>query len=392
MKIRHILPEAHSVRKSLINSCSVQYKAGILLILAFFLTGCGSGSKDTIRIGVAGAHSGDLASYGLPSVNAVKIVADIWNKNGGIAGKQIELIIEDDVCKPEIAVNTAARLIGRKVIAVIGHICSGATRAALPLYRDSRIVCISPSATNPPLTKSGEFSNFFRTIAPDDAQAKVCALFVLNKLKGSKIAILHDKGDYGKGFAETAKLYFEEDGRAKIVVFDGITAGAVDYSAVINKIAVSGADVVVYGGYHPEASKLVTQMRKKNMIQWFVSDDGVKDDTFIRVAGKYAEGVYATGPVDTSSNPLYQAAAAEHRSRYNEEPGAFFFQAYAAAEALFSAIEKAGSTEYEKIKSALRENYCNTTLGQIRFDALGDASGIDFSMYRVDNGVYIPAE
>ena len=81
-------------------------------------------------------------------------------------GKQVELIIEDDVCKPEVATNTAAKLVGEEVVAVIGHICSGATKAALGIYKDENIITISPSATNPPLTKSGDYPNFFRTIAP----------------------------------------------------------------------------------------------------------------------------------------------------------------------------------------------------------------------------------
>ena len=121
----------------------------------------------------------------------------------------------------------------------------------------------------------------------------------------------------------------------------------------------------------------------------FISDDGVKDDTFIKVAGKYAEGVYATGPKDVSSNPMAIAANEAHKAAYGEDPGAFFLNAYAASIALLNAIEKAGSTDYDAISNALKTEYADTPLGKIRFDKRGDAEGVGFSMYRVKDGVYI---
>ena len=248
---------------------------------------------EPIKIGVAGPHSGDLASYGIPTVKAAELVVEHRNAMCGINGRQIELIVEDDVCKPEVATNTATKLVGEEVHAVIGHICSGATKTALGIYKASKIVAISPSATNPALTQSGDNPNFFRTIASDDAQARLEVDFALDVLKLKKIAVLHDKGDYGKGLAEFAKGFIEKDQRAELVLYEGITPGAVDYSAVVQKIKRSGAEAVIFGGYHPEASKIVTQMRKKKMKTIFISDDGVKDDTFIKVAQKYAEGVYA---------------------------------------------------------------------------------------------------
>ena len=266
----------------------------LALIAALSIAGCKKESG-TIKIGVAGAHSGDLASYGLPTVKAAELVVEMYNANGGIMGRQVELVVEDDVCKPEVATNTAAKLVGEEVVAVIGHICSGATKAALGIYKDEEIICISPSATNPPLTKSGDYPNFYRTIAPDDAQALVEVEFAVETLGLKKIAVLHDKGDYGKGFAEFCNALLEEKPGVEIVMFEGIQVGALDYSAIINKIDNSGAEAVIYGGYHPEASKLVGQMNKKGMDIAFLSDDGVKDDTFIKVAMEDAEGVYATG-------------------------------------------------------------------------------------------------
>ena len=364
----------------------------VLLLIAFVSYGAfaeGQGDSGAIKIGVAGAHSGDLASYGLPSVNAAELVVEMFNANGGVNGRQVELVVEDDVCKPEVATNTAAKLVGDEVVAVIGHICSGATKAALGIYKDEEIITISPSATNPPLTKSGDYPNFYRTIAPDDAQALVEVEFAVNTLGLKKIAVLHDKGDYGKGFAEFCNAMLAEESSVEVVMFEGIQVGAVDYSAIINKIANSGADGIIYGGYHPEASKLISQIKKKNMDIAFLSDDGVKDDTFIKVAAEYAEGVYATGPVDTTSNPMAIKAVKDHVAKYGEEPGAFFLNAYAATVALLNAIDKAGSTEYAAIEKALKSEYVDTPLGKISFDEKGDAIGVGFAVYQVQNGAYV---
>jgi branched-chain amino acid transport system substrate-binding protein len=363
--------------------------AGILATLGIAFLGVAT-AGDTIKLGVAGPHSGDLASYGIPTTKAAELVVKEINAKGGVLGKQVELLVEDDVCKPEVAANTAAKLVSEKVDVVLGHICSGATKAALGTYKDAKVIVMSPSATNPALTQSGDYPNFYRTIASDDMQAKLGVDFTLNTLKAKKIAVIHDKGDYGKGFAEFAKKFIDESGgMGETVLFEGITPGAVDYSAIVQKIKRSKAEAVIYGGYHPEASKIVTQMRKKKMNIHFVSDDGVKDDTFIKVAKEFAEGVYASGPRDTSKLPLYQAAVEAHKKAYGKDPGAFYKEAYSAALALLNAIEKAGSTDYAALEKALRTEWVETPVGKVSFDGRGDAKGVGFSMYHVENGKYV---
>ena len=344
---------------------------------------------DTIKLGVAGAHSGDLASYGLPTVKAAELVVAQYNAKGGINGKKVELLIEDDVCKPEVATNTATKLVTDGVDVVLGHICSGATKAALPIYKEAGVVVMSPSATNPGLTQSGDYPNFFRTIASDDAQAKTEVDFAINVIGAKKIAVVHDKGDYGKGLAEFAKKFIEESGKAEVVLFEGVTPGAVDYTAIVQKIKRKGADTIIFGGYHPEASKIVSMMKKKRLKTVFISDDGVKDDTFIKVAGKNAEGVYASGPNDNSANPLSKAAIDAHKKAYNADPGAFYENAYSAALALLNAIEKAGSTDMSAVVKALQTENVDTPVGNIHFDAKGDAVGVGFAMYVVKDGVYV---
>ncbi|SNR86897.1 branched-chain amino acid ABC transporter substrate-binding protein [Desulfurobacterium atlanticum] len=357
-------------------------------LVAVLMTVAPSIAADVIKIGVAGPHTGDLAPFGIPTVHAAKIVTEKYNKNGGILGKKIELIVLDDQCKPEVATNVATSLVTSKVVGVIGHICSGATKAALPIYKQDKIPVISPSATNPSLTEIG-YPVFFRTIAPDDAQGKLQADFIINKLHAKRVAIIHDKGDYGKGLATYVKNYIEKSGKAKVVLFEGITPGAMDYSAVVQKIKRARPDVVMFGGYHPEASKIVMTMRRKRLKAPFISGDGIKNDKFIQVAGKYAEGVYASGPKDISGNPLYKVAFSEHKKKYGTKPGAFYFNAYAATQALFEAIKKAGTTDFDKVTAALRSNYVETPLGKIKFDKKGEAEGVGFAVYQVRNGKFV---
>jgi branched-chain amino acid transport system substrate-binding protein len=371
----------HSSRRTIIAVCCSVFLVMLLTKPLF--------AADPIKLGVGGAHSGDLASYGLPTVKAAELVVKGINEGGGVLGRQVELFIEDDMCKPEVATNTATKLVSKNVNAVIGHICSGATKAALGIYKDAKIIVISPSATNPDLTQSGQYPNFYRTIASDDAQARLEVDFAIDKLKIKKIAVIHDKGDYGKGLAEFAKKFIEESRKATVVLFEGITPGAVDYSAIVQKIKRTEAEAVIYGGYHPDAALIVSQMRKKNMKTFFISDDGVKDDTFIKVAQLYAEGVYATGPKDTTKNPLAITAIEAHKKSYGADPGAFFLNGIAATQAILNAIQKAGTTDYSTVGKTLQTQFVETPLGKIKFDKRGDAIGVGFSMYQVRKGAYV---
>ena len=357
----------------------------ISLVLVFAASGF---AADTIKLGVAGPHSGDLAPYGIPAMKAAQLVVKKVNANGGVLGKQVELLIQDDQCKPEIATNTATKLVTEGAHVVLGHICSGATKAALGIYKDAKIPVMSPSATNPDLTQTGDYPNFFRTIASDDMQAKLAVDYAINTLKVKKVAVLHDKGDYGKGFAEFANKYLIESGKVEVVLFEGITPGAMDYSSIVQKVRKENAEALIFGGYHPEASKLTAQMKRKRLNTIFISDDGVKDESFLKVAGDAAEGAYVTGPLDLSKIPLNSAAIAEFKAEYGTDPGAFFQEGYSAALALLNAIEQAGSTDYEAVTNALRSKYVDTPVGKIKFDSRGDAEGVGFSMYKVENGAF----
>lgn len=357
------------------------------LVVSMFATAVFA--ADTIKLGITGPHTGDIAPYGIPAKEAAELVVAEVNAKGGINGKQIELLIADDQCKPEIATNAAAKLASEGVNLVIGSICSGSTKAALGIYKDARIIAISPAATNPPLTKSGDYPNFYRTIAADDEQGKLAADFVTGKLGAKRIAIIHDKADYGKGFADFARAAIEAGGKAQVVSYEGITPGALDYSAVIQKLRKDEADAIIFGGYHPEASKLLSQLGKKKINIPFVGPDGVRGDGFLKIAGRNAEGVYATGPRDVSKYPLNIKAHNDYKTKYGKDPGIFFDQGYAATLAALNAIKVAGGTDYEGLTKALKSSPVETPLGKIKFDAKGDAEGVGFSVYQVRNGAFV---
>ncbi|SHN59437.1 branched-chain amino acid ABC transporter substrate-binding protein [Desulfovibrio litoralis] len=347
-------------------------------------------AEDVIKIGVATSQSGDFAQYGLPSLEAAKIVADELNAKGGILGKKVVIIPGDDQCKPELATNVATKMASEKVNAVIGHICSGATKAALPIYTKEKIIVISSAATSVDLTQSGEYPYFLRTIPPDDLQSKIAVDLVENQLKAKKIAIIHDKGDYGKNYVKFAKDFIEADKKASVVLFEGITPGQVDYSAIIKKVKNSGADALIFGGYHPEASKIVMQMKSKGLDIPFISSESIRTETFIKLAGKNSEGVYAAGTIDNSNLELYKKADADMKRVYNKQPGNFYFEAYAAMLALANAFETAGTTDPDKVLEVLRTKKTATPLGEIIFDQKGDLVGGGFQMYQVKNAKYVP--
>ncbi len=348
-----------------------------------------STAADPIRLGVAVVKTGELASYGISGLRGVELAVKHLNSKGGVLKRKVQIISEDDLCQPKNAQLVASKLVTKNVHAVIGHTCSGATFSALDTYKSLNLITISPSATNPDLTQSGNYPNFFRTIAPDDRQASVQIDYVTRVLKLKKIAIIHDKGVYGKGLSEYVKEQLEKSGKANIVLFEGISTGSINYTQFVQKIKRSEADVVIYGGYHPGAARIIRQMRIKNMNTVFISGDGVRDVSFIISAGKYAEGVYATAPKDKSQIQMANDAIRDYRYEYKGEPGTFFLNAYAATLALANAIEKTGSLEYEALVKALKSEYVETPLGKISFDHRGDAIGTGFSIYQVQNGLFV---
>lgn len=360
----------------------------LVLVLLIGIAAPGSAS-DTIKIGSAGVISGDLAPYGMSALRGAEMAVQDLNAKGGILGKKVELLIGDDVCKPEVAVNVATKLVSDGAQMIVGHVCSGATIAANKIYKDAGLIVISPASTNDDLTLKGEHPNFFRTISYDGAQAALMTSFIKDKLKVKTVAMIHDKGDYGKGQMELARKYFEKLGGVKVVLFEGVTTGAVDFTAIVQKIKRSKAQLTMWGGYTSDASKIIGLIKKKRVKTIFFGADGIYGDNFVTLAGKYSDGVYATGPNDTSSNPLYKELVARHQKKFGEDPGVFYVNGYACVQALAAAAEKAGSIDYAKMRAAMFTVKVDSPLGPIGFDKNGDVIGAGFSVYQVKNGKYM---
>ncbi len=347
-------------------------------------------AADTIKIGVQTALSGDLAAYGIPSLRASEIAVEELNKKGGLLGKQVELVIADDQCKSELAPNAASSLLSQDVVAVVGALCSGTTKAAVPLYTEANVIFMSPASSTPDLTLDEGNPTFFRTIGHDFTQGAIAADFIGQELKPKKIAFLNDNGEYGKSFSEVTRDNIKKKyPEIEVVIFESVTLGASDYSASIRKLRREGAEVLVWGGYHPEASKIANTIADFDLDIAIVGSDSLRDKVYIETAGEAGYNTYASAPSDTSNYPLSIEAAKAHEAKFNQAPGVFYDNAYAATVAILNAIEKAGTTDTDKVMKALRTENVDTPLGVISFDENGDAKGIGMSMYKVQNGEFV---
>ncbi|MDR2444301.1 MAG: branched-chain amino acid ABC transporter substrate-binding protein [Deltaproteobacteria bacterium] len=375
-------------------------KISLVLSLALMVSLLGVASlpakaaDETLKLGFGGALLGNNASYGLSNLYGIEYAIGKINAKGGVLGRQVELVQEDDGCDPEKGSTAATKLTSLGLNLVLGHTCSGATHSALSVYGDSALV-ISSSATEVSLTESGDNPYFFRTTPRDDAQVPAQVDYIVKK-GFKRVAILHDKGDYGLALAEMARnllngLKDKPDGPKdiEIVLFDGITTGDPNFDDTITLVASKQADILIWGGYYSDASKLVVQMRDKGVATLLIGPDGLYNNSFITLAGAAAEGVLTTGQMDLSNSDAAKAAIEDHKTRHSEDIGPYFFYSAGATEALLAAVEKVGNTtDLEAIKKHLNEDTVDTIMGPVRFDAKGDVIGVGFSIYEIKDGTF----
>ncbi|MDR1608585.1 MAG: branched-chain amino acid ABC transporter substrate-binding protein [Deltaproteobacteria bacterium] len=369
----------------------------IWLAIAWAIFGLGLGplaeiqaDDKKLKIGFGAALLGNLASYGQSNFFGLEYAVLKANKNGGILGQTLEIVIADDSCNPAQAKIAAKKLLNKDVKLIIGHTCSGATRAALDVYGDKALV-ISGSATENALTDSGKYPYFFRATPRGDIQVKL-QLALLRKNGYRQVAILHDKSDYGEAMAENARqlLTASPDSQFQVTIFAGLNPGQ-DYEAIIAKLLETKTEALIWGGYYNDAAKLATQIHQKDPNFPIIGSDGLKDNRFLNLAQKAAEGVYCVGQPSLSHSQAAQEALKDHRSRYySQEVGSYFFYAAGAAEALFAALTKAGTTDnFAAIKKSLNEDTVETVMGPIRFDAKGDIIGAGYKMFQVRQGRFV---
>lgn len=351
----------------------------ISLAASLFMSG-GAFAADTIKIAVAGPFTGALTQYGAMVKEGVDTAVEQINAAGGVLGKQIEAVTIDDGCEPKQGPVVANRVVNDEIHYVVGHVCSGATIAATDIYNNEGVVMVTPSATSPAVTDGKSYDMIFRTIGRDDQQGPAAAQFILEKIKPTAVAILHDKQSYGQGIASSVKSELEKGG-VKVVLFEGINAGDSDYSAVITKLKSSDADFVYYGGYHPEMGLLLRQGAEQGLDVKFMGPEGVGNPDINAIAGGAVEGLLVTLPADFTQDPTNAAIVKAFTDKKRNPSGAFQLTAYSATVAITEGIKGVGEDDPIKVAEWLHANKVSTPIGEISWNKQGDLNEFKFDIF-----------
>ena len=293
----------------------------------------------TMKIGMGSPMTGGDASFGIDAEQAGKIaVADAEP----LYGFSFELVAEDDQGAAEGGAAVANKFVAdQTLVGVAGHLFSGATAAAMPIYEAKGIPMLSPSATNPTLTQKGS-AVFNRVPFTDAAQGKAAATFIYEELGFRKIAVMHDGEDYGKGLAEIVKIEFEALG-GEVVEFVGITSKEADYTPVLTTIAAKSPELIYFGGYTQDAGVLANQMKTTGLENAvFFGCDGTFGTDFLNRAGENGEGSYHATPRTPPQTPEKTAFDEAYNAAYGVGPGElspFTWNSYDCTTAI---IEKVG--------------------------------------------------
>ena len=361
---------------------------GFLALAVAAALGLSSLAHADIVIGVAGPHTGPSAAIGEQYWRGASLAAEEINAAGGINGEKIKLVKGDDSCEPKQAVAVANRLVDQdKVKGVVGHFCSSSTIPASEVYDDAGVLTITPGSTNPRVTERG-MQAMLRMCGRDDQQGQVAADFIIDTLKGKKVAVLHDKDTYGQGIADAAKARLNSRGVTE-VLYEGLTRGEKDFNALVTKLRGAGVDVVYFGGLHPEAGPLLRQMREQGLEAAFVSGDGVVTDELVTTAGgpQYVKGAYMTFGADPRRIAEGKAVVEKLRAG-GYEPEGYTLYSYAALQSMAAAFKAAG-TDADKAAAWLKATGVDTVMGHKEWDAKGDLKISDYVLYQWDaNGKY----
>ena len=361
--------------------------------------GCAKIAKgQTIKLGYAGPMTGDYSQFGIDMSSAMKLAVTDF---GDIQGFKVELVTEDDGASAEGGAAVANKLVSDpNFVAMAGHAFSGATAAAIPIYEKAGIPMMSPSATNPDLTKKGS-KVFNRNAFTDTDQANGAAEYLFTTLKIKKLALIHDGGDYGQGLANAVKEKFTSLG-GEVVAFEAITPGESDYSAPLAAVASKSPDAIYYGGYNAEASVLVNQMKQAGLTNViFFGGDGIYGKDFLTKTGANGEGVYSATLVPPSSDPITRFNKL-YKAGFGTEAGvlsAYTWNSYDSIGALITAIKSVaivnGDTMYiprGALVAAVRglKNYQGLA-GVITCKENGECNASGPVFYVVKNGEWVPA-
>lgn len=337
--------------------------------------GNNGGTAGPIAVGYYGDLSGRTSSFGQSTKNGVEMAADEINKAGGIDGRTIQIITEDDQGEPNKAATVVTKLINQdKVIALLGEVASSNSLAAAPKAQGSKVPMISPSSTNPAVTQVGDY--IFRVCFIDPFQGEVMAKFSANNLKAKRAAILYDfNSDYSRGLYQFFKRSFTQLG-GQIVSEQSYTQGDRDFSGQLTAIRSSNPEVIYVPGYYGEVGVIANQTKQLGIKAPLLGGDGWDAPQLWQLGGASLNGDYISNhySVDDPS-PAIQKFVADYKGRYNILPDALAALGYDSMKVLADAIKRAGTTENVKLRDAIAQtkNFPGVT-GQITID--GDRNAV----------------
>lgn len=333
----------------------------------FAFTGCGEKSADTIKIGTIGPLSGAVAVYGVDCKNGIELAVEEINAAGGINGKMISLISEDDEGNPEKSVNAYKKIVTKdKAKFIVGSLTSGCTMAISSLAQAQKVLMVAPAATATAITDAGDY--VFRACFIDPFQGTVGAKFVSETLGSKNAAVLYDIGnDYSVGLTDNFVKTFEEKG-GRIVAKESYSTGDKDFNAQLTKIKNANPDVVYLPDYYGTVALIAKQLRAQGINTPIVGADGW-DGLTENAGDEVLNGFYSNHYAADSTEGAVKKFVDGYKAKYEgKTPTAFAALGYDAVYMLKEAIVKAGSTDPKEVKTALASTDSDYVTGHITFD------------------------
>ena len=331
-------------------------KTLIALVLAALTFSCGgerNPSGQGIEVGFYGALTGPQATFALSGRNGARLAIDEINRAGGVLGKKLSLLSEDDRNEPAEAASAVSKLITQNhVVALIGENASSRTLAAAPIAQSYNVPMVSPSSTNVEVTKKGDY--IFRVCFIDPSQGKALALFARQNLKAGTAAILIDsKSDYSVGLAAAFENSFTAAG-GKVISQIKYAEGDSDFSAQLTTLTALKPDVLFVPGYYTDAGLIARQARSLGLQSVLLGADGWDSPKLAEIGGAAVEGSYFSNhySVDDPS-PAVRKFVDTYKQAYGAEPDSIAALSYDAARLVADAIRRAGSTEGKRVRDAL---------------------------------------
>ncbi len=352
--------------------------SAVLVATACF-TGCkpasGASAGDTIKVGEFASLTGSEATFGQSSHKGTALAVDDINAAGGVLGKKIQLLTEDDQSQAGQSSTVVRKLISSDgVVAILGEVASSRSLEAAPICQQNQIPMISPASTNPKVTGVGDY--VFRVCFIDPFQGTVMANFARKTLKLQNVAVFTDvKSDYSLGLAKFFKRGFTADG-GRIAFEQNYSAGDKDFNAQLTAIKAANPDGIFVPGYYTEVGLIVLQARQLGLACPIFGGDGWESSSLVPIGGKALEGCYfSTHFSPQSTSPVVQNFVKAYEAKYHAAPDAMAALGYDSAMILADAMKSAGSTDGAKVRAALAatKNFHGVT-GDITIDADRNAS------------------